>query len=643
MNKPPFAARLLLLLLLLLAFSLRFYRIEVQSFWNDEGNSARLAERTPGLILAGAASDIHPPGYYLLLHYWQALAGRSELALRALSAMAGVLLVAFTYLLGRALFNRTCGLLAAFLATLSPLGVYYSQEARMYALLGALSAASTYLLLRFLAGRREPSQVARAMWKQPALAAAYVFAAAAGLYTQYAFAFILLVHNAVFGLWWTLRTSRRWRDLAVWAVIQAAILALYLPWLPTALRATRWPSAETTVGLGWALADIWRVLTVGVTLPLDKARSALVGAGALALLGLWPRREGRVTWFETASVALYLALPIALILGLDLYKPAWLKFLLVALAPFHVLLAQGMANCRRLVAGLVRRPATHVLGWLIPAALATLAAAATAPSLHNLYFDPAYFRADYRQIAADIIAARRPGDGVILNAPNQWEVFTYYYPDQNVHPAPYHPTADQVSAFLDPLLARYDRLFVLYWGDAESDPARQVEASLAARAYPADSRWYGDVRVETYSAAATAEHPVITLNARFGDAILLSGYTITDTAFDSGAIAPVTLFWKAQSPPASRYKVTVQLLDEAGKLVAQHDAEPVAGFAPTDAWQRGQIVVDRHGIPLPATLAPGRYTLIAAMYHVATGERLPATLDGAAIGDHLTLGEIVIR
>ena len=81
---------ILVTLILLLAAGLRFYRLDAQSFWNDEGNSARIAERSVPLILEGAAGDIHPPLYYLALHYWRALVGKSEFALRALSSVGGL-------------------------------------------------------------------------------------------------------------------------------------------------------------------------------------------------------------------------------------------------------------------------------------------------------------------------------------------------------------------------------------------------------------------------------------------------------------------------------------------------------------------------------------------------------------------------
>ena len=48
-------------------------------------------------------------------------------------------------------------------------------------------------------------------------------------------------------------------------------------------------------------------------------------------------------------------------------------------------------------------------------------------SLWNMYDDPTYARADYRGMANRIANEAHPNAGVILNAANQWEVFTYYH------------------------------------------------------------------------------------------------------------------------------------------------------------------------------------------------------------------------
>src|SRR5688500_3459356 len=124
---------LLIVFILLLAAALRFHLLGAQSLWNDEGNSYVQATRSFADIAANAARDIHPPGYYWLLAAWRSVSGDSEFALRALSAFASIVTVAFTYYLGRRLYGAGAGLLAALLVALNSFSIYYAQEARMYA------------------------------------------------------------------------------------------------------------------------------------------------------------------------------------------------------------------------------------------------------------------------------------------------------------------------------------------------------------------------------------------------------------------------------------------------------------------------------------------------------------------------------
>ncbi|MBN1956065.1 MAG: glycosyltransferase family 39 protein [Anaerolineae bacterium] len=629
------ARRLSLLLILLLATGLRFYRLDAQSFWNDEGNSARAAERPIPLVLAAAAGDIHPPGYYLLLHFWRALAGESEFALRALSALCGVLTIAFTYALGRRLLGIRAGLGAAFLGAVSPLAIYYAQEARMYALLGLLAAAATYWMSPRPA--RWPDLAAVRPW-QPA----YVLTAAAGLYAHYAFPFVLAAHNLLFLGWWGVRgrrEPRRWRMLLAWGALQAAALLLFLPWLPTALRSvTGWPSAGRTGTTAEALLDVLRSLAAGITLETaGPALWALLLAGGILLAGLWPRR-GRVT--ATALLATWLLLPIGLLLALDLYQPAYRKFLLAVLPPFCLLLAAGIERVSQI--GGRRRTANFSLRFTL---YAVILVAIILPSLHNLYFDPAYAREDYRRIAAEIEQAAMPGDGIILNAANQWEVFTYYHrAGAPVYPVPRSrpPRADQVAAELESIAAAHQRLLVLYWGDAESDPERLVESWLATHAYPAGARWVGAVRVAAYGLASLPDRPAVPLEALFGESIRLQGCAVGEGPFEPGQVVPVTLFWQAEGPIAERYKLFLHLLDGNGSLVAQTDAEPRGNLLPTAYWSPEQQLTDRHGVLLPADLPGGTYRLVGGLYNLANGARLPVTGGEEEGADYVQIGEIYV-
>ena len=670
----PNPSLFLLIAILLVAAFLRLHRLDAQSFWNDEGNSARIAERSLDRIVEGAAGDVHPPGYYILLRYWRGGFGESEFALRSLSVAAGLVLVGLTYLVGRYLFGEGVGLIAAFLGALSPFAVYYSQEARMYALLGALAALSTFVAIRLVhvIGSGPGAGGTRLAWRGPlTLLGGYVLANGAGLYTHYAFGFMLMAHNVLFGLRWLGEWRRgrvNWRSLTAWTAAQAAVILLYLPWLPTALNAAGWDRAGGGYALVPALKDVMRVLTVGITLPPREAWVGMAASGLLMVVGLVAVELGRrpkapSRGWATAALLVYLIVPLGLFFGFDLYKPAWLKFLVVLLLPFHLLVARGAASLAWPAARVWERgraaTGSGPIGararacgfcWLI-----LLPVVATAGmSLHNLAFDPTYFRDDYRQIAADIEARRRPGDGIILNAPNQWEVFTYYYPDRDIYPAPYRPTPGEADSFLTPILQKHGRLFVLYWGDGESDPQKHVEAGLAQRAYRAGDRWYGSVRLATYGTAGLPLEPSVRLDGWFGrqvgpgagagePAVVLRGYALAEEGpFSPGDLIPLTLFWEAGGTITESYKVTVQLLDDVGQLSAQVDGVPGDGLAPTTLWREGEMVVDRYGIAVPDDLAPGGYALMVAVYHGTSGERLGVTTGEAQSTDHVILDEVVV-
>jgi mannosyltransferase len=334
------------------------------------------------------------------------------------------------------------------------------------------------------------------------------------------------------------------------------------------------------------------------------------------------------------TFALYALGPIGLVVAFDLYKPAWLKFLLIVLPAWHVLVARGIVR----LAGWARHRARS-LSRVVTIAACLALAGLSAPSLANLYFNPAYARDDYRGIAAHIAASAAPDACVVLDAPNQWEVFTYYYPDRDVYPAPYRPSPAEARQFVERVLERCERLYVLYWGQAESDPQALIETALAECTYTADARWYGNVRLVLYGVGATPAAPQRPSGAAFGASIRLQGVAVEEMVA-RGGILPVTLFWQALAPIGERYKVTVQLLDAQGQLVAQHDGEPGAGLAPTTAWAVGEQVVDRHGIPLPGELGAGEYTLLVGLYHALSGERLPVSVEGQAVGDHLRIGTI---
>lgn len=59
--------------LVALGFGLRLFHLDAQSFWYDEACSAAIAKGTLAQIVSNRFLDVHPPLYYLLLHWWKAI------------------------------------------------------------------------------------------------------------------------------------------------------------------------------------------------------------------------------------------------------------------------------------------------------------------------------------------------------------------------------------------------------------------------------------------------------------------------------------------------------------------------------------------------------------------------------------------
>jgi mannosyltransferase len=621
--------RWLLVALLLLAAALRFYRLEAQSFWNDEGNSARLSERTPALIVEGTASDVHPPLYYLALRGWRELAGDTEFGLRAFSAFAGILAVAATAALARRWWGPGVAVPAATLfIALNPALVYYSQEARMYELMALLATLSTLLLLALLPLLRRNTMSAPAVL--------YVLAVAAGLYTHYFFPVVLALHGLIIlaKLW-----SSRWQPLLRWGGLVSLSLLLYAPWVRIFLRQTGGRPRNDT-GFVTFLGDAAQWLAFGPTAGA-WAWWPLLALAIVVAVAFWPKATPTHSTTPLSGLLLALAgvlIPIIFMWFAQATRPAFYKFLVVAVPFLALLFGRGLGTL--LEGGSARRRAPVLL---LGAGLLALFLAGNAQALVKLYDDPAYARADYRGMAARIAAGDHPNAGIILNAANQWEVFTYYYREGvPVYPIPRGaPDAAAIAAELEEIAARHDRLYAIFWGEAERDPERLVERWLDAHAFKATDEWVGDVRFVVYAVPPeVAQSMETTINAQFGEAISLHGYTLRGTEVAAGDIIQVTLFWETAQPLSARYKVFLHLTAGAGAPVAQRDSEPGGGLALTSTWVPGEIVADNHGVFVPPATPPGDYQLLLGLYALADPTRRLLLASG---DDALTLATVTVR
>jgi hypothetical protein len=588
-----------------LAAALRWYRIDAQSLWYDEGISAHQLTRTFPEIARAAALDTHPPLYYWTLKVWGEAFGPSALALRSLSAAWGVLTVVLAFLIGRRLFGTLVALVAAVLLAAAPLAVYYSQEVRMYGQVTALGLLAVYAYTR------------RSDWL-------YALGGIATLYSQYLGISILAALNLHAVLTWRSRTRREWIS---WLIANAVVALVFVPWLPTFIdqqshalntspRTAIGLAVETVAAYGGGIASSELLLWGGGLLVV----LALCGVGVTCV----GRKRNEIE--NVLLAALIWLLPMGLVIGLGLRSGLFeTRYLIVGLPGLLLLAALGIVRLAH---------------W--PVLVPVLTCVALVPAYFGLsaqYFDPSLARDDYRDLVATIVKDAQPHDAILLVAPNQTEIFDYYYhgdlPAIGL-PAQRPIDVDDTLARLDAIRSQYDRVWLVSWAMNEADPGGVISDWLATNGFQATHDWYGSVQLALVgfpSATATTSK----VDAALDNGIVLDAYRIGSRTLQPGGTLELTLVWRdAQGPTADRWKVFTHLLDANSKVVAQRDAEPGDGLRPTTSWTRGEQVEDNYGIAIPSDLSPGSYTLEIGMYQ---GDRR-AVFDAKV--DHLVLGEVQV-
>jgi mannosyltransferase len=278
----------LLLAITGMAASLRFATLSLQSYWFDEAVTVDLVRHSfLGMLRAIPDTESTPPLYYVLGWGWSRIFGTGEIGLRSLSALLGTATVPVSFAVGRILVSRRAGLLAAALVACSPMLVWYSQEARSYALLAFLSVLS---VLAFVHAGREPTRRALVLWSAVASLA---------LTTHY-FAIFLVAAEGL----WLLVTRRRHRS--VWIAV-GATGAVGTALLPLALHQhntgqTWWIGARPLSG------RIRETATQFVTGAYAPPHHGAAVAGLAAVLGV----AAGLAWFadtrERRGVVVLLAL-----------------------------------------------------------------------------------------------------------------------------------------------------------------------------------------------------------------------------------------------------------------------------------------------------------------------------------------------
>lgn len=642
--------------IVLLALVLRLYRLGAESLWYDETVSVHLAGKSLPALIEHTAGDIHPPGYYVLLHGWTRLAGDSDFAVALPSLFFGVLLLILAYWLGAKVFGVKAGLAAALLVAISPYNIWYSQEVRMYTLGAVLGMGALVAVLQLL-------PVPGFTWKRrlPWLVV-YVICGALGLWSLYYFAFLLVALNLMVAAWWFV-TWRRGRAgpswLWGWLLIQVVVLLLYAPWIAVAWRQATQPPVppwRDFTGLATVLVETWSALSLGQSVAPVDAWPMLVLFLALCAAGLLLQPDpgekagvGSARWLLIG----YVTLPLLLIYLASFITPLYhVRYAFTFSTPFYVVVGAG-------VAWLLDR--WRLVGWF----MFVVVTVSSGVSLHAYHTDARFASDDHRAAVQFLMDEWRPGDAILVNAGYAYTALVTYWEGEpiacrgrlvgdsegekgesgrdapvvvqagSVDGAPSLGWGDPDSDFyamsraetadaLGRLFAHFDRVWVYRIYDTVTDPDGFIRLWLEEHGTPFyDQVFTGEagLRVQGF---LTTRDPLSGVNVplyeQLADGSLqLLASTPLPLEVPVGGDLDLALVWQVGSPPAEDATFFAGLFDETGQRWAQTDEHPMGPLYLARNWQVGSKVRMPFRIQVPPGTPPGIYSLAVGWYRFEDG------------------------
>ncbi len=211
--------------ILIFGFFLRLWNLN-QSFWLDEAiNVLAVRENSlVNLITKYSTGDFHPPLYHILLWFWTKGFGFTEISTRMLSVLFGIATVFLCFFLLKRIFTPAIGLMTALFLATSPLHIYYSQEARMYAETAFFALLSIYFFIAIIAKNSNKKVLP---W------IGYCISSIILIYSEYLPFSLILAQN----IFIVLNRKKLGADLIKkWFGIQFILLILFTPWIPYLLK-----------------------------------------------------------------------------------------------------------------------------------------------------------------------------------------------------------------------------------------------------------------------------------------------------------------------------------------------------------------------------------------------------------------------
>ena len=610
-NRTTFPFWMLALFPLLLVAVLVIPKLGDIAYNGDEINSVILVADAihPGpLSLADNMINVNPDqalGWPVLLFIWGRIAGWSEVAVRALSFLAGLLAHAVVYRAGRDLFSPQAGLFAILLFAASMFPQTNMLHARAFPLVLLFTSLCLWSWWRVTLRPQPPGRRAQTV----------LLLGATGLLFSHYLASLLLPVLGLFHLFFVPRKRHWWRPVLL---VGLAILIALLQ-APFFLRAPAFTAAKTSLSSRALsapdlLEQFLRYLVNGIVAPASPVGELLVILLPLALviatlLHLRARRRADAVWFLIFVTATLLLLFTAANEMLRVVTERRMRYLMALWPPIALLAGAGL---HKLAGGQRHLAAALLAFWLI---LGTWLGLATNYRYELGFFELSQMHLAYRAAGEHIPVT----DALVVD--HEVDEFDWqgFYVRMLKQPHTIHNRhRDDPLKHVRRLNASYPYVWMLF---RPQDNARMAE--LAARL----GREFCEQALEEWGitlvryARSPVHCPTSPARLQFDSDIQLTG---PDIRLEDGLLRLYAGLRSDDEAQLARYSLAAHVIDvKTGERVAQGDT----GVGP------GTFVPVSREIDV-SVLPPGEYELRLALYNWQTGVRLPARdLETGVAGD----------
>ena len=513
--------RITITLITLLGALLRLWRLGDLGLSYDEAATALMARATPAEIVHfhWTAGFEHPPFWQLLIHAWSLAAAQSEFALRFLPALAGILVIPLVWQFAHVLYPDEPSIWhsSALLTAMAPVLIYYSQEARMYAIVLVLALGAMIVSVR-LVKRPSWSWVFVLALLNVAMTGFHYYAAlifaAQGLYFL-----ISAITQPAFRSQWV-----KWLTALVLSAVPLLAWMAFSPGfqmtLESVLHAADVEGTPATVFLD----ELWRDLTVAAI--RWQPAWTWIGYLWLPLLAvgladaLWLRRKEN--WSRLSGWYLALLLIVPVLFSALVFGQLSTRYVLYIGPALFILMAMGIVRLWSTARFLGAAGALLFVGVCLVALI---------------FYRTDYAKSEYREMSASIEAHIGPQDAVLIESPRQHLTAKYYLDDTLSAGIPLYPVPaielptywpvnappvvpEEVDGDIQRYLQQHPTLWLSLTAQNEVDPGEFLAKYLTAVAYQVDCTQWLDVDLCRYASPAFVEPQIVENSNRIRQSVL---------------------------------------------------------------------------------------------------------------------------